>query len=300
MDNLYPFVHLLPNNQLFIFANRDSCLYDWTSNTVVKDFPTIPGEPRNYPSAGSSVLLPLTAASGFNYPEVLVCGGAAYGAYLNPSAGLAASSTCGRISPLADGADWAMEYMPQQRTMGDMVLLPTGDTLIINGAANGAQGWGNAQNPVQTPVLYKPYNAAGTRFSTLTGSDIPRVYHSTANLLQDGRVLVAGSNTHQFYTLTGYLPTELRVETFSPPYYSANPPSFAASPGALAYGEDFTVSVKATTPTTIALSLVNAPFVTHSYAQVRPPHLLIQSTTLHYTAHLISVALQLMCHVLLE
>jgi hypothetical protein len=28
-DNLYPYVHLLPNNQLFIFANQDSILYDW-------------------------------------------------------------------------------------------------------------------------------------------------------------------------------------------------------------------------------------------------------------------------------
>ncbi|XP_024400855.1 aldehyde oxidase GLOX [Physcomitrium patens] len=265
-DNLYPFVHLLPNNQLFIFANRDSILYDWQSNTVVKNFPTIPGEPRNYPSAGSSVLLPLTSDGGFSWPEVLVCGGAQYGAYMGGNTAADASQTCGRIAPLADDANWAMEYMPQRRTMGDMVLLPTREVLIINGAANGAQGWGGASNPVLAPDLYKPYNAEGTRFSTLTGTDIPRVYHSTANLLQDGRILLAGSNTHQFYTLTGYLPTELRIQAYSPDYLGANPPSFTTVPGGLGYGVDFTAVVKATNPTKIELNLISAPFVTHSYA----------------------------------
>lgn len=265
-DNLYPFVHLLPNNQLFIFANRDSILYDWQTNTVTKTFPTIPGEPRNYPSAGSSVLLPLTSDGGFSWPEVLVCGGAQYGAYLSGNTGADASQTCGRIAPLADNAGWAMEYMPQKRTMGDMVLLPTRDVLIINGAANGAQGWGGASNPVTAPDLYKPYNAEGTRFTTLTATDIPRVYHSTANLLQDGRILIAGSNTHQFYTLYGYLPTELRLQTYNPDYLGANPPAFTTLPGGLAYGEAFTAVLTANNPTNIELNLISAPFVTHSYA----------------------------------
>lgn len=270
MDNLYPFVHLLPNNQLYIFANRDSILYNWQTNTAVKNFPTIPGEPRNYPSAGSSVLLPLTSDGGFSWPEILVCGGAQYGAYIGGNKGAAASKTCGRIAPLADGADWAMEDMPHQRVMGDMMLLPSRDVLIINGAANGAQGWGGASNPVTTPDLYHPEYAAGTRFTSLTGTDIPRVYHSTANLLQDGSVLIAGSNTHQFYTLTGYLPTELRIERFYPPYLGNDAPAFTKLPGNLGYGEDFTAVVEATNPTAIELNLISAPFVTHSYAMVRP------------------------------
>lgn len=212
------------------------------------------------------MLLPLPAAGGFSNPEVVVCGGAAYGAYLSGNTGVGTSQTCGRIAPLVEGAGWAMEDMPQKRTMGDMVILPTRDVLIINGAGNGAQGWGGATNPVQAPNLYNPYNAPGTRFSTLTGTNIPRVYHSTANLLQDGRILPAGSNTHQFYTFTGYQPTELRIETFSPPYFGATQVYLKKAPGGLGYGDDFTAVVKATTPTTIELNLVNAPFVTHSYA----------------------------------
>jgi hypothetical protein len=263
---LYPFVHLLPNNQLFIFANKDSVLYDWQTNTVTGTLPTIPGEPRNYPSAGSSVLLPLSAANGFSNPEILVCGGAAYGAYLNDNTGLPASKTCGRIAPLAAGAGWAMEDLPQARLMGDMIILPTRQVLIINGAAAGSQGWGMATDAVTAPDLYSPDNAAGTRFTTLTGTTIPRVYHSTANLISDGSVILAGSNTHQFYTFTGAFPTELRIERFVPDYMGANSPLVTAGPATLAYGADFTVTVTAANPKVIELNLYAPPYTTHSFS----------------------------------
>jgi hypothetical protein len=267
-DNLYPYVHLLPNNQLFIFANQDSILYDWQSNTVATNLPTLGGGPRNYPSAGSSVLLPLSGFNGWTDTEVLICGGATYGAFLNPGAALPATQSCGRISPLDANPAWALENMPLQRNMGDMLLLPDRNVLIVNGAANGAQGWGNAQNPVLTPVLYNPNGAAGTRFQILGATDIPRVYHSTANVLPDASVLVAGSNTHQFYTLTGYLPTELRIERFSPPYLGNGAgPVIANAPAELEYGAAWTATINNGNAEFIDLNLLSAPYSTHSFAQ---------------------------------
>ncbi|KAJ7525143.1 hypothetical protein O6H91_17G038300 [Diphasiastrum complanatum] len=273
-DNYYPYVHLIPDGNLFIFANRDSILYDYTTNTVVRTYPTIPGEPRNYPSAGSSVLLPLTASDGFQTAEVVVCGGAQYGAFLNTQKFLTASDSCGRITVTDANPGWAMETMPTPRTMGDMVLLPTGDVLIINGAQNGCQGWGNAKNPALSPVLYTPAAAAGKRFTTLAATTIPRVYHSTANLLPDARILVAGSNTHQFYTLTGVFPTELRIEAFSPDYLSAtnnkHKPTIINSPtAAVSYGTTFTVgfSVPTAPKNNIEMNLVSTPYTTHSFSQ---------------------------------
>lgn len=266
-DNLYPYVHLLPDNNLFIFANRDSCLYNWQTNKVVRNYPTIPGEPRNYPSAGSSVMLPLYAP--FTGTEILICGGAAAGSFSNPGANMPASNTCGRMDPFAATPGWAMETMPQRRTMGDMILTPDGNVLIINGAGKGSQGWGYASDPVYTPVMYYPGAAAGKRFQTLAGSGTPRLYHSTANLLPDGRILVAGSNTHQFYTFTGIFPTELSIEAFSPPYLGGNRPGLAVA-GALAYGKAFTATVTytGTVNGNIGLFMASAPFVTHSYAMV--------------------------------
>ncbi|KAL3683996.1 hypothetical protein R1sor_002018 [Riccia sorocarpa] len=53
----------------------------------------------------------------------------------------------------------------------------------------GSQGWGNADNPALSPVEYDPYAAAGSRFTTMNPTTIPRIYHSTANLLPDGGAL---------------------------------------------------------------------------------------------------------------
>lgn len=272
-DNYYPFVHLLPDGNLFIFANRDSIVYNYQANTVVKTFPTIPGEPRNYPSAGSSVMLPLTAADNYESVEVLVCGGAQLNCFLYPAPFPNASQTCGRISVTADNPTWEMEYMPFQRAMGDMVFVASGEVLIINGAQNGCQGWGNAINPALSPVIYAPDATEGSRFITQAASTIPRVYHSTANLLPDGRVLIAGSNTHQFYTFTGDFPTELRVEAFLPSYLDAgndgNRPAIINAPASIVYGQIFSVSVSISSAPlgNVGVSLVSSPFTTHSYSQ---------------------------------
>lgn len=219
-DNMYPFVYLLPSGDVYIFANRDSIILNYKDDKVVKTFPRIPGEPRNYPSAGSSVMLPLDQANDYAVVEVLVCGGARDGAFKDYREQYPASKTCGRIVVTDDDPEWAMEDMPMRRTMGDMLLLPNGEVLIINGAEKGSQGWGKASDPILTPVKYATYEA-DDRFQTLAAGEIPRVYHSTANLLVDGRILVAGSNTHQYYTFNSEFPTELRIDAFSPPYLDA-------------------------------------------------------------------------------
>lgn len=267
-DNMYPFVHLLPDGNLYIFANRDSIVLDYNTNKVVKTFPTIPGEPRCYPSAGSSVMLPLENANGFSTVEVLVCGGAKAGAFSDENGNTwEASRTCGRMDVTAANPEWTMENMPMRRTMGDMVILPTGDVVIINGATRGSQGWGQATDAVLTPVKYATYNA-NARWQTLAASAIPRVYHSTANLLADARILVAGSNTHQYYTFTGEFPTELRVEAYSPAYGSDSyKPKSVYAPASIRYGREFTVSFMVERVRgTLEVNLVSSPFVTHSYA----------------------------------
>ena len=136
-DNLYPFVHMLPDGTLYVFANQESIIYNYITNQVVKTFPTIPGNPRNYPSAGSSVMLPLLASNQFSVVEVMVCGGAQYGAFLQPWTNLPCSTTCERITVTDPNPVWVEEDMPIARCMGDMLLLPTTDVLIINGAQTG-------------------------------------------------------------------------------------------------------------------------------------------------------------------
>ncbi|PON72342.1 Glyoxal oxidase, N-terminal [Parasponia andersonii] len=100
-NNLYPFLHMSSDGNLFIFANRDSILFNYRRNRVVKTFPRIPGDgSRNYPSTGSSVILPLDHANRFQRVEVMVCGGAASGAYRAARGRhryLEGLNTCGRM-----------------------------------------------------------------------------------------------------------------------------------------------------------------------------------------------------------
>ncbi|KAM0032894.1 putative glyoxal oxidase, immunoglobulin-like, immunoglobulin E-set [Helianthus debilis subsp. tardiflorus] len=99
------------------------------------------GQPRNYPSTGSAVLLPLRIkGETVNEVEVLVCGGAPKGAFANANnKGIfdGVLDTCGRIKISDPNPHWLMETMPLARVMGDMLLLPNGHVLIINGASAG-------------------------------------------------------------------------------------------------------------------------------------------------------------------
>lgn len=271
MDNLYPYLHLLPNGNLFIFANNKAVLYDFDKNFLVRDIPLLEGGPRNYPSAGSSVMLPLEGD--FSTAVIVICGGAEYGAYIQKSVDTPAHGSCGRIVATRPDSVWEMEDMPFGRIMGDMVMLPTGEVLIINGAQAGTQGFEMGSNPCLFPVLYRPDQPLGLRFMTLNPGSVPRMYHSTANLLPDGRVLIAGSNPHYFYNFAAEFPTELRIEAFSPEYLAADKanirPVLVESPETIRYGEGFDVFVTVLLPVVgvVEVNLASAPFATHSFSQ---------------------------------
>ncbi|XP_057971049.1 aldehyde oxidase GLOX [Malania oleifera] len=270
MDNLYPYVHLLPDGNLFVFANNKAVLYDYVANRIVRNYPVLDGGPRNYPSAGSSAMLAL--AGDYSTAEIVICGGAQYGVFIAKSTDTPAHGSCGRIVATQSDAVWQMEDMPFGRIMGDMVMLPTGEVLIINGAQAGSQGFELASNPCFYPVLYRPDQPAGLRFMTLNPGTIPRLYHSTANLLPDGRVLIAGSNPHYFYKFNAEFPTELRIEAFSPEYLSADRanirPVIVEMPEKVGYGEAFEVHVSVMLPVVgiVEVNFASAPYATHSFS----------------------------------
>ncbi|KAE8658546.1 hypothetical protein F3Y22_tig00116971pilonHSYRG00773 [Hibiscus syriacus] len=147
--------------------------------------------------------------------------------------------------------------------------------LIINGAAKGTAGWGFALEPVLSPVLYRPdtRNSDGnTRFEVLNPSSIPRLYHSTAHLLSDGRVLVGGSNPNVNCNFSALYPTELSLEAFYPPYLTTTKPRrpsiVRVNPG-LKFGYKQKISLEFTlkggiNQTDFFVTVVAPSFTTHS------------------------------------
>ncbi|RUS19498.1 hypothetical protein BC937DRAFT_87379 [Endogone sp. FLAS-F59071] len=279
--NLYPFVHLLPSGNLWIFANRHSIIFNYNNNSIVRELPPIPGNPRNYPLTGTSVLLPLRPQNRYHV-EVLVCGG---------SEGTRggkhgqADNTCGRLDLDSENPVWVMDTFVFPRLMPDSILLPDGTILFINGCQKGIAGFNRGDRPILEPIIYDPRKPHGERWTKgLAKSDIPRMYHSVALLIPDGRVWIAGSNPNQPANFTAVpFPTEFRVEYFSPPYLfnpddtPASRPLISSVPPVLHYNQSFTVNVNLVAITAglgfqsplalepnVVIVLINPGFATHS------------------------------------
>ncbi|MCJ1355382.1 MAG: hypothetical protein MMC33_005373 [Icmadophila ericetorum] len=209
--NLYPFQLVLPSGQMFVGYYNQARLLDQKTFQTTKILPTVPGSVNNpasgrsYPFEGAVALMPLIAP--YTTPAtVMMCGGS------NPGPAIALDN-CVSIQPGITNPKWVLERMPSQRVMPCISVLPDGTYLITNGAHQGVAGFGLASSPNLNAVLYDPTKAVGSRFSIMANTIVARLYHSESLLLQDGRVLISGSDPEDDVN-----PQEYRVEVFLPPY----------------------------------------------------------------------------------
>ncbi|XP_028806534.1 aldehyde oxidase GLOX1-like [Neltuma alba] len=282
-NNLYPFVHLSVDGNVFIFSNNRSLLLNPKNNKIVRTYPVLPGGSRNYPASGMSALLPikLDADGKADTAEVMVCGGNTPDAFHIAETlkqYLPALQDCNRMVITDRVPAWDSEMMPSRRTMGDLLNLPNGQLLFINGAQNGTSAWWDAEVPNFTPVLYRPDKPKGERFKVLAATSIARMYHSTSAVLPNGKIWVSGSNTHDTYRDVDKYPTETRVENFSPPYLDPALDGFRpviderTSDKLLRYKQTFetrfTVNDRTATFTKsdIKVMMYAPPFTTHGYS----------------------------------
>jgi hypothetical protein len=268
--NAYAHTYLMPDGQMLVQANYSTMLWDPETN-VETALPDMPGQVvRVYPASGAVAMLPLTPANNYT-PTVLFCGGSnmtdeMWGNYSWPVIDTfyyPASADCQRLTPEpTDGSapDYVQDDdMLEPRTMGQFIILPTGKLLIVNGGENGTAGYSEntdttleygqmpygmslAAAPVGTPAIYDPDAESGSRWSNegLDTSNIPRLYHSSAILLPDASVLIAGSNPNVDVNLTTFFPTTYQAEIFYPPYFSSSTrPVPTGIPSTLSYGGDY-------------------------------------------------------------
>ncbi|KAI9257672.1 glyoxal oxidase N-terminus-domain-containing protein [Sporodiniella umbellata] len=235
--NLYPFVFVLPDGNLFIFANKKSIIYDYNNGKIVKRLPNIPGVPRSYPLTGGAVLLPLDPKNNYN-PEILICGGSK-----RMKNNAEADDTCGRINLGDEDPQWEMDTFVHKRLMPDGVIMADGNLLWANGCQRGWAGYnGRNHDPTFDPLIYTASEPKNKRWTEgLANTDIARMYHSVALTLPDGRIWIAGSNNVDPPDVNAEYPTEFRVEYYSPPYlykYTTRP-RISHVPRVVTYGESF-------------------------------------------------------------
>lgn len=105
--------------------------------------------------------------------------------------------------------------------------------------------------------LYDPTKPVHHRMSVMHNTTVARMYHSEAILLQDGRVLVSGSDPQD----EDY-PEEYRVEVFLPPYLlsGAARPAFVLSTKDWAYGQKVQFTVTSGSTANLRVSLLGVRF----------------------------------------
>lgn len=280
--NLFPRGFALPDGKVFIVANNQSVLYD-IETQIETPLPPIPNGVRvTNPMDGTATLLPLSPP--LYIPEVLVCGGSNSSdsiPSLNLSSQDPASDQCTRITLTKEGIEkgWVVERMPEARMMPEMILMPDGKVLIINGAQTGYAALGsvgdpigesNADHPVFTPVLYDPEAAIGKRFDRegLPTTDIARLYHSGITLTPNGNIFLAGSNPNGGVVENTTFNTEFRVQYLNPPFISRSRPAIHDVPEKVAFHDKMTVGIDIPSDLktdNIKVALMDLGFSSHAF-----------------------------------
>jgi hypothetical protein len=242
--DLYPRMHLLPNGKVFASgAPPAAYLFDPATSSFTQNVATTNyGNARTY---GSSILLPLTPANGYD-PKILILGGN------SPATATTEIIDMGAASP-----KWVNgPSMSQARIEMNAVILPNGKVLAMGGSVNDESSSTKSLNA-------DLYNPATNTFSSAGANVYARLYHSVALLLPDATVWLAGGNP----TRGTYEP---HMEIYKPAYLFqsngtlATRPSITSAPASISYGNGFTVQTPDAASITSAVLIKNGT-VTHAF-----------------------------------
>jgi hypothetical protein len=146
----------------------------------------------------------------------------------------------------------AVGLMKVARRQLNATLLPDGTVLVTGGTSKA--GFNTPDDPgslVHCPEIWNPATEAWTTTTLASSLGIPRIYHSTALPLPDGRVLSMGGNN------------QTTSEIYSPPYLFKGPrPTIAYAPTSVLYGQSFFVQ---TSDAIDKVTMLRLSSVTHAF-----------------------------------
>ena len=145
--------------------------------------------------------------------------------------------------------------MAYPRTQHQLTVLPDGTVLATGGSRNSRR-----QRSGERRSRGGAVGSSTETWRTLSSGVVPRLYHSSATLLPDGRVAIGGGGHPP-----GFGIAEFRSEIFSPPYlFKGARPTISVGAAQANYGQSFFVG----TPdgsTITKVALIPQPTPTHAY-----------------------------------
>jgi hypothetical protein len=241
----YPMMFVAPNGKVFYAGPERATAF--LSTTGKGTWTTGPQRICCYRDYGSAVM--------YDAGKILVVGG-----------GDPPTNTAEAID-LNGASTWTPAgVLAVARRQVNATLLADGKVLVTGGTDAGGFNTAPSSSAVLAAELWDPANPGV--WTPLSSMSHYRLYHSTALLLPDARVLSVGSGQPAATGLTD----DYTAEIFSPPYLfnqdgtPATRPVISKAPGAVIYGQAFTVN------TTSAASISKVTFirlsaVTHSFNQ---------------------------------
>ncbi|HYP29410.1 MAG TPA: galactose oxidase-like domain-containing protein [Blastocatellia bacterium] len=210
---LYPWMFLAPNGMVFNAGPDSTTAFLNTSGAG--SWADGPSSRHGYRDYGTAAM--------YDEGKIIIIGGG------EPT------NTAEVIDLNSDSPSWRfVSPMAFARRQVNSTILPDGKVLVTGGTSGG--GFNNARGAVLAAEMWDP---ATERFSVMASASVPRLYHSTALLLPDGRVLSAG----------GGVPAapegdsdHLDAQIYSPPYlFRGARPQITSAPPGVGYGERFTI-----------------------------------------------------------
>jgi hypothetical protein len=249
----YPFLQVLPGGTLFVHSEFTTRLISLANfEPYPEKFVTKHKGTRTYPGMGSCTLLPITPED--TDFKILIAGGSKD---LSPDNTSETTNTAEvftfRPNNLSESGWDNVKPTNKKRFLSDSVILPDRTVLVTNGAAIGISD--DNKETVKEIELYNPENG---NWSIIDSLDRDRLYHSSALLLPDGRVVAGGSTGHKWSTNPEHY--EKEIEIIIPPYLKDNPqrPEIFDCPLEISYNTDFEVKAPDSSEITHVVMIKNS------------------------------------------
>jgi hypothetical protein len=241
----YPFMFVLPDGRVLTAGSDEAKMATSVIDVATQTWTTV-----------DSTILDAGSAVQYLPGKIMKAGSSYLSAPADNGGSVPSAATTYVLDMNASSPAWQQTAsMANARTHVNLTILPD-DTVLATGGSSDIGGV-NPANAVYQAELWSPTTKTWT---TMASEQVPRLYHSTALLLPDGRVAVAGGG-HNYFNNIAYP----NAEIYSPAYlFKGARPTVTSVPSTLAYGTSFFVG----TPdgaTISSVALIHNGAVTHSF-----------------------------------